>query len=120
VLGPSNRALRARSTHWIEASHEDLQAEIKELRERQHYDEWTIGGLIAHMDGMEARMAFLQAQVAALIPTPAMDLSREENEGIVGDLMMTGLSRGRESLFSFVERGAIGRSGGIGEELGVP
>ena len=80
--------------HRIEASHEDLRTEIKELKERQRHNKWTIGGLIACMDGMEARMAFLQAQVAALIPTPAMDLSREENEGIVGDLMMMGPSEG--------------------------
>ena len=63
-------------------------------------------------------MAFLQVQVTALIPTPAMDLLREENSWRPDD---DGAFRGdRESLFSFVEQGAIGCSGGIGEELGVP
>jgi len=64
--------------------------EVKELRERQRHDEWTICGLIARMDGMETRMMFLHAQVAAMVPTPAVDLLREENQGEVGDLMMLG------------------------------
>ena len=71
--------------HQIEASHEDLQAEIKELRERQCHDKWTICGLMTCMEGMEAQMGFLQAQLAALIPTPTMDSSRKENGGEAGD-----------------------------------
>jgi len=76
--------------HRIEVSHEDLRAEIRELRERQCHDEWTIGGLIARMDGMEARMTFLQVQVAALVSIPVTNFSREGNEGIVGDPMISG------------------------------
>ena len=101
--------------HRIEVSHENLQAEIKELRERQYHDKWTIYGLVTHMDGMEARMTFLQAQVAALVPTPAMDLSREESEGIVGDPMMSGPPEGIGSpstlLLNEVQLDALGALG---------
>ena len=87
------------------------------MRERQCHDEWTIGGLIACMDGMETRMTFLQVQVAALVPTLVMDFSREEDEGTVGDLVMSGSLKGIGSppslLLSEVQLdtlGALGRN----------
>jgi len=76
------------------------------LKERQRHDEWTIGGLLACMDGMEARMAFLQAQVAAVVSTPMMDLPREEHRGEAGDQRMLESPSGMGSFSSLHLNGA--------------
>jgi len=60
-----------------------LRAENKELVERQR-QEWTIHGLMTHMEMMEARMALVSAQVAAMAPPLQVDLTRKEDEGGVG------------------------------------
>jgi len=84
----------------------NLRVEIKELKERQCHDEWTIGGLLACMDGMEARMAFLQAQVAAVVSTPMMDSSREEHGREAGDQRMLESPSGMGSFSSLHLNGA--------------
>jgi len=90
----------------LEADYANLRAEIKELKERQHHDKWTIGGLLARMDGMEARMAFLQAQVTAVVSTLMMDSSREEHGGEAGDQRMLESLSGMGSFSSFHLNGA--------------
>jgi len=65
----------------LEADYATLRAEKKELVERQHQDEWTIHGLLTRMEMMEARMALVSAQVAAMAPPLLVDLTREEDEG---------------------------------------
>jgi len=74
----------------LEADYTNLRAEIKELKERQRHDKWTICGLMTRMGGMEVRMRFLEAQIAAMVSTPMMDSSREEHGGEVGDQRMLG------------------------------
>jgi len=69
----------------LEADYATLRAENKELVERQRHDEWTIHGLLTCMEMMEARMALVSAQVAAMAPPLQVDLMREEDEGGVGD-----------------------------------
>jgi len=68
----------------LEADYATLRAENKELVERQRQDEWTIHGLMTRMEMMEARMALVSAQVAAMAPPLQVDLTREEDEGGVG------------------------------------
>jgi len=68
----------------LEADYATLWAENKELVEWQRHDEWTIHGLLARMEMMEARMALVSAQVAAMAPSLQVDLTREEDEGGVG------------------------------------
>jgi len=68
----------------LEADYATLHVENKELRERQQQDEWTIHGLLTCMEMMEARMALVSAQVAAVAPPQQVDLTREEDEGGVG------------------------------------
>ena len=68
----------------LEADYATLRAENKELVERQRQDEWTIHGLTTRMEMMEARMALISAQVAAMAPPLQVDLTREEDEGGVG------------------------------------
>jgi len=68
----------------LEADYATLRAENKELVERQHQDEWTIHSLLTRMEMMEARMALVSAQVAAMAPPLQVDLTREEDEGGVG------------------------------------
>jgi len=67
----------------LEADYATLQAENKELVEWQR-QEWTIHGLMTRMEMMEARMALVSAQVAAMAPPLQVDLTREEDEGGVG------------------------------------
>jgi len=69
----------------LEADYATLRAENKELVERQRHNEWTIHGLLTRMEMMEARMALVSAQVAAMAPPLQVDLTREENEGGVGE-----------------------------------
>jgi len=76
------------------------------LKERQRHDEWTIGGLLARMDGMEARMAFLQVQVTAVVSTPLMDSSREEHGGETEDQRMLESPSGMGSFSSLHLNGA--------------
>jgi len=52
------------------------------LKEQQQQDKWTIHGLVTRMEMMEARMALLSSQVAAVAPPQTVDLTREES----GDL----------------------------------
>jgi len=68
-----------------------LRAENKELVERQRHDEWTIHGLLTRMEMMEARMALVSAQVAAMAPPLQVDLTREEDEGGVRGPVELGL-----------------------------
>jgi len=68
----------------LEADYATLRAENKELVEWQRQDEWTIHGLMTRMEMMEARMALVSAQVAAMAPPLQVDLTREEDEGGVG------------------------------------
>jgi len=68
----------------LEVDYATLHVENKELVERQRQDEWTIHGLLTRMEMMEARMALVSAQVAAMAPPLQVDLMREENEGGVG------------------------------------
>jgi len=68
----------------LEADYATLWAENRELVERQRHDEWTIHGLLTRMEMMEARMALVSAQVAAMAPPLQVDLTREEDEGGVG------------------------------------
>ena len=68
----------------LEADYTTLREENKELVERQRQDEWTIHGLLTRMEMMEARMALVSAQVAAMAPPLQVDLTREEDEGGVG------------------------------------
>jgi len=68
----------------LEADYATLQVENKELVERQRQDEWTIHSLLTCMEMMEARMALVSAQVAAMAPPLQVDLTREEDEGGVG------------------------------------
>jgi len=68
----------------LEVDYATLQAENKELVEWQRQDEWTIHGLMTRMEMMEARMALVSAQVAAMAPPLQVDLTREEDEGGVG------------------------------------
>ena len=49
------------------ADYATLRAENKELVKRQRQDEWTIHSLLARMEMMEARMALVSAQVAAIV-----------------------------------------------------
>jgi len=63
------------------ADYATLRAENKELVEWQRQDEWTIHGLLTRMEMMEARMALVSAQVAAMAPPLQVDLTREEDEG---------------------------------------
>jgi len=65
----------------LEADYATLRAENKELVERQRQDEWTIHSLLTRMEMMEARMALVSAQVAAMAPPLQVDLTREEDEG---------------------------------------
>jgi len=74
----------------LEADYATLQAENKELVEQQHHDEWTIHSLLTRMEMMEARMALVSAQVAAMAPPLQVDLTREEDEGGVGGLVELG------------------------------
>jgi len=69
----------------LEADYATLRAENKELVEQQRQDEWTIHSLMTHMEMMEARMALVSAQVAAMAPPLQVDLMREEDEGGVRD-----------------------------------
>jgi len=75
----------------LEADYATLRAENKELVERQRQDEWTIHGLLTRMEMMEARMALVSAQVAAMAPPLQVDLTREEDEGGVGGPVELGL-----------------------------
>jgi len=68
----------------LEADYATLWVENKELVERQRQDEWTIHSLMTRMEMMEARMALVSAQVAAMAPPLQVDLTREEDEGGVG------------------------------------
>jgi len=68
----------------LEADYATLRVENKELVERQRQDEWTIHSLTTRMEMMEARMALVSAQVAAMAPPLQVDLTREEDEGGVG------------------------------------
>jgi len=68
----------------LEADYATLHEENKELRERQQQDEWTIHGLLTRMETMEARMALVSSQVAAVASPQQVDLSMEEDEGGVG------------------------------------
>jgi len=68
----------------LEADYATLRAENKELVEWQRQDEWTIYSLLTRMEMMEARMALVLAQVAAMAPPLQVDLTREEDEGGVG------------------------------------
>jgi len=68
----------------LEADYATLRAENKELVERQRHDKWTIHGLLTRMEMMEARMALVSAQVAAMAPPLQVNLMREEDEGGVG------------------------------------
>jgi len=68
----------------LEADYATLWAENKELVERQRQDEWTIHSLLTRMEMMEARMALVSAQVAAMALPLQVDLTREEDEGGVG------------------------------------
>ena len=68
----------------LEVDYATLRAENKELVEWQR-QEWTIHGLMTRMEMMEARMALVSAQVAAMAPPLQVDLTREEDEGGVGD-----------------------------------
>jgi len=52
----------------LEADYATLRAENKELVERQRHDKWTIHGLLTRMEMMEARMALVSVQVAAIRP----------------------------------------------------
>jgi len=47
----------------LEADYTNLCAEVKELKERQCHDEWTICGLMTCMEGMEAWMRFLERRL---------------------------------------------------------
>jgi len=75
----------------LEADYTTLREENKELVERQRQDEWTIHGLLTRMEMMEARMALVSAQVAAMAPPLQVDLMREEDEGGVGGPIELGL-----------------------------
>jgi len=68
----------------LEADYANLQEEVKGLKEQVCQDEWTIHGLLTHMEVMEARMALLLSQVAVVAPVERVDLTREEDEGGVG------------------------------------
>jgi len=68
----------------LEADYTTLRVENKELVEWQRQDEWTIHSLLTRMEMMEARMALVSAQVAAMAPPLQVDLTREEDEGGVG------------------------------------
>jgi len=68
----------------LEVDYATLREANKELVEQQRQDEWTIHGLMTHMEMMEARMALVSAQVAAMTPPLQVDLMREEDEGGVG------------------------------------
>jgi len=74
----------------LEADYANLRAEIKELKERQRHDEWTIGGLIARMEMMETRMALVSSRVATVASPQQVDLTREEDEGGRGGPMELG------------------------------
>jgi len=74
----------------LEADYTTLHEENKELVEWQRQDEWTIHGLMTRMEMMEARMALVSAQVAAMAPPLQVDLTREEDEGGVGGLIELG------------------------------
>jgi len=65
----------------LEADYATLHAENRELVEWQCQDEWTIHGLLTCMEMMEARMALVSAQVAAMAPPLQVDLTREEEGG---------------------------------------
>jgi len=69
----------------LEADYVTLREENKELVEQQRQDEWTIHSLMTRMEMMEARMALVSAQVAAMAPPLQVDLTREEDVGGVGD-----------------------------------
>jgi len=68
----------------LEADYATLCEENKELVERQRQDEWTIHSLLTRMEMMEARMALVSAQVAAMALPLQVGLTREEDEGGVG------------------------------------
>jgi len=65
----------------LEADYTNLRAEIKELKEQQRQDEWTIHSLLTHMEMIEAMMALVSSQVAVVAPPQQVDLTREEDEG---------------------------------------
>jgi len=90
----------------LEADYADLRAVIKELKERQCHDEWTICGLMTRMEGMEARMRFLEAQITAVVSTPMMDSPREEHGGEAGDQRTLGSPSGMGSFSSLHLNGA--------------
>jgi len=78
---------RVEKDYWklenqLEADYANLCAEVKELKEHQQQDEWTIHGLVTHMEMMEARMALLSSQVASVALPQQVELMREE----LGDL----------------------------------
>jgi len=75
----------------LEVDYATLCEENKELRERQRQDKWTIHGLLTCMEMMEARMALVSSQVAAVAPPQQVDLTREEDEGGVGGPIEFGL-----------------------------
>ena len=75
----------------LEADYATLHEENKELRERQRQDEWTIHSLLTRMEMMEARMALVSAQVAAMALPLQVDLTREEDEGGVRGPIELGL-----------------------------
>jgi len=68
----------------LETDYATLREENKELREQQRQDKWTIHGLLTHMEVMEARMALVSSQVAAVASPQQVDLSTEEDKGGVG------------------------------------
>ena len=74
----------------IEVDFATLQEENRGLKELVWQNGWTIHGLLTHMEAMEARMALVSAQVAAMAPPQSVDLTREEDEGGVRGLLVLG------------------------------
>ena len=88
---------RVKLVNRLEADYATLRSETRELRESNAAlkdliarNGWTIHGLLGRMEAMEARMALLSGQVAAMAPPVSVDLTREEDEGGVGGPLRLG------------------------------
>ena len=64
----------------IEADFQTLSEENRQLKDQLRRNEWALFGALTRIEQMETRMDLLQAQVTGAVPTPVVDLMREELE----------------------------------------